>query len=352
MKRNIYVAALFVFMASVLTVVTLFLASDSMVHRRNAFLRQFPPHVLAEDDTFDVRFNSFYIAGGTAHTAYLGNTTSPSNLVEVNLDASNIKSITLQAKSIDTIRFWAPRIKVDSPFFYFADGTRPVIYRGTTSDWSICGKAFGNAYFVDFTLAGSSSILVRSVSSSTQEYVLGKEVDGMVPQFTPTLLQKQIDGRFCVDGMLHYDGNGRLVYVYYYRNQFIVADTSLNLVYRGKTIDTVSHAQIHIASIASKKMNTHTAPPLYVNKHSCTWNGLLFVNSGLLSRNEDRQLFLDSSVIDVYDLANGHYRFSFYIPGVNGKKMHDFAVFGNRLFVLIDTRVFTWKLEPFYFRNM
>jgi hypothetical protein len=54
-------------------------------------------------------------------------------------------------------------------------------------------------------------------------------------------------------------------------------------------------------------------------------------------------------VVDVYDLLDRTYKFSFYIPSYNGKKMHDFKVDGNRLIVLIDRMIIVYQLPQLFF---
>ncbi|MDO5968179.1 hypothetical protein Q4Q35_00010, partial [Flavivirga aquimarina] len=56
-----------------------------------------------------------------------------------------------------------------------------------------------------------------------------------------------------MDGTLQYNQQRQeLVYTYRYRNQYIVANDSLQLQRLGKTIDTISQAQIQVGTIASK----------------------------------------------------------------------------------------------------
>src|SRR5690606_40140677 len=44
----------------------------------------------------------------------------------------------------------------------------------------------------------------------------------------------------------------KIVYIYYYRNEYIMANENLELEFRGKTIDTVSIAQLDIGINKSK----------------------------------------------------------------------------------------------------
>jgi hypothetical protein len=351
MSKRIHILALSGLVIGVTIITILFFLSDDMIHRRNSFIRQFPPHPLTEGDTIDIKYNSYYLAGGTPHHFYLGNTTGPLHVLVLNATLTDSQHVLLQAKEIDTMKFWAARVRVDSPYFYLADGSVPVVFGGKVDKWIPSRYMYDSAFFVDYEPMSRWSFAMRSVSSKTMEYELGKmKADTPHVKIAFDLLQKQIDGKFCVDGMLHYNKNtSRLVYVYYYRNQFIVSDTNLNLEYRGKTIDTISRAQIKIATISSKNGRTHATPPLFVNKQSCVDGNLLLVNSALQAKNESREGFDNSSVIDVYNLQTGEYKFSFYIPKYSGKRMHDFKIFGDKLVVLIDKYVITYNLVRKYF---
>ena len=177
----------------------------------------------------------------------------------------------------------------------------------------------------------------------------------MNPQHTllkPELLVKQGEGLFSTDGMLLYDKSiSRLIYMYYYRNQFICMDTNLKLLYKGKTIDTISRAQIKVSKIKSGSENTFTlsVPPLVVNKKGSVYKGCLFVHSNIIAKNETKKAFDNASVIDVYNLKAGSYKFSFYLPDYNNTKMFDFAINGNTLIALYDHYIFVFELNDKYF---
>ena len=198
----------------------------------------------------------------------------------------------------------------------------------------------------------NTSFALRTFDPKLRQYVLAKDRTGFPHiAFAPGVLQKQTEGIFSTDGMLRYAPDlSSLIYVYHYRNQFICTDTNLNILYRGKTIDTITQAQIKVSEIESENKFTLSAPPLFVNKLSCTWKNWLFVNSALEAKNEMKNNFDVSSVIDVYDLRNGSYKFSFYIPDYGKKKIRAFAVNNNALIALYDNYIMTYNLNPHYFK--
>src|SRR5205814_1160866 len=112
-----------------------------------------------------------------------------------------------------------------------------------------------------------------------------------------------------------------------------------------KTIDTTSHARIKVSQIESKNMDTLSAPPVTVNKGGCVSGDYIFINSGLLSNNEEKKGFDRCSVIDVYNLKNGEYRFSFYLPDYDKKKISDFRVFNKTLVAIYDHFLYSYQLN-------
>jgi hypothetical protein len=315
MKKKKIITVVTLFLASVFVVVGLFLMSTDLKKDRNSFLRIFPSHPALERDTLNIRYNSYYIAGGTSHHLYLANYSAPLHLLVLNKSLQDTQHVHLNVENIMNEKFWSPRVKVDSPDFYLTDGSVPVIYKGKVNNWSAVKYSHDSTYFLDFVPFNSGSFAIKSLSNPENENILGK-ITGNPPrsQFTKEVLQKQIDGVFCTNGTMHFNNySNSLIYVYYYRNQFIVMDTNMHIRFKGNTIDTTRKANIKVATVSSTNTHTMAAPPLMVNKRSSASGNLLFVNSNLLAKNEAEDAFEHGTVIDVYNLINGNYKFSFYI---------------------------------------
>lgn len=342
------------FAGSITLVVVLMLMSGNLSKRPNSFLRALPPHPVIQMATFDVGFNSYYIAGASNKSFFLGNATAPLHVLRFDLSLSDSQSIKIEMdKYIDT-RFWSVKVRVDSPAFYMTDGTVPVILKGNVRDWKIDGKMTGGAYFVDIEPLGWNSFAIRSLSAKSHEYVLGREIPELERvEFKDGILEKQIDGQFCVDGMMEFDNEGeRLIYVYYYRNQFIVMDSLMNVQNRGRTIDTTSVAKLRVAKIRSDNSVTLASPPAMVNKHMSVYGNWLFVDSDLMARNESERDFRKVSVIDVYDVVTGTYQFSFYLAHFSGMKVSDFKVVKHRLIAVFGRHIVVFKMSPRYFAKL
>ncbi len=340
------------FAMSIAIVVILFIMSSEMKNKHNSFLRLFPSHPVLEGNSYDIKVNSYYIAGGTPHHIYLGNYLSPLRMLVLNTNLTDTQRVSMTVKGIMDQKFWAVRVNVDSPNFYLSDGAVPRIYKGNVCDWHADRFAHDQEYFLDLVPMNSNSFAIKSLGKLSNESILGKiTMDTPHFRFRKGLLQKQVDGVFCTDGMMHYDKElARLIYLYKYRNQFIVMDSNLNRLYLGTTIDTTSVAKIKVATIASTDSRTMASPPFMVNKRSAVYGTWLFVNSDLLAKNEHPKALEEADVIDVYDLITAKYQFSFYIFKYNRKeKLREFGVFGQALVALFDTHIQVFELRPRYF---
>lgn len=236
-------------------------------------------------------------------------------------------------------------IQIDSPFFYLMDGVKPVILRGSALDFHLNKQMNSTPYFTGGITLTKNSFAFRSVYNGIGNKLIkqGIMLDSLK---TTTLLEKQVDGMFCTDGeMVKVPGSSKMFYVYYYRNQFLCADSNLNLLYKGKTIDTISHAQIKVARIKSSGQITMAAPPLIVNKRACANEKYLFVQSALRANNETDYMIKNVSMIDVYAVKDGKYQFSFYLPDFRGHKVRDFKVYGQSLYALYDHYLYKYQIN-------
>jgi hypothetical protein len=370
MKKNLILLIVSCAIMSILIVWVLFMLSQDFVHQNNNFVRLFPPHPVVLMKSIDIsesslgksidsmeidsKNNYYYIAGITSNRIYVGNSGAPLHLLSTDLSLTKTDHIRILTYNFDNRRFRSIRVAVDSPLFYVMDGAAPAILRGSTRNWKASRYMYDSAYFSECVPLNGASFALRSVSSQSNENVLAKEtLEKPHIKFASNILEKQVDGLFCTDGILHYSADmNRLIYIYYYRNQFICMDTSLNVIYKGKTIDTVSQVKIKVAKISSDKAITLAAPPYTVNKQSCVSGDKLFVNSTMLAKNEVKASFDQGSVIDVYDLKNGgSYEFSFYLYDHNSQKLQSFKVKNGVLAAIYGRHVVMYKMVDRYFKK-
>ncbi len=150
----------------------------------------------------------------------------------------------------------------------------------------------------------------------------------------PKILEKQIDGKFCTDGKLLFNRMlSGVIYVYYYRNQWMFVDTTLTLIKRYPTIDTVSHARISVSPIKSEHSESLSSPARITNQFMTTSDSMLLIQSLLKADNENSTIVKNYSAVDVYHLPDGKYIGSFYIPYSKGDALREFYLMGKILIV-------------------
>jgi len=333
-------------------VTVLFAFSEDIVHRNNSFIRRYPHHPVTKMKALDIKFNSYYIAGAAGDKFFLGNVTAPLHLLSVSTSLEDTTHIRLKIDSSEKGEFQSIKVKIKEPYFYILDGTVPIILRGKIGEWIATPYMDGDAFFSLAEPMESNSFAIRARSSASNENVLGivHIKDTIAVKLSHHLLEKQLDGIFDTDGMLSYNKDlKKLVYVYFYRNEFIVTDENLNLDFRGKTIDTVSKAQLEIAKIKSRNKSTLGSQALWVNKQSFSSGNYLFLVSDRLGKYEPEDMLKEASIIDVYNLANNTYEFSFYLYDHNLEKLNHFQVFNDVMVGILGNFLVTYKLKPEYF---
>lgn len=317
------------------------------------FSRNFIPSPLLSSKAYDLDYNSFYIAGVSDSHLYLGNYTAPLHVLVFNLAMEEKKDWLLSLPGIKTWR--GPiEIKVDSPYFHIFNGVEPFVYRGILSSNNVMTLAKNDSVFFKTAepLEGGSYIFKAESAVNHEDVILKRDFGNKIISIHNNILEKQIDGLFCTDGMLHYSkGFGSIVYVYYYRNEFILADTNFVEITRVHTIDTISKARLKVGSFNHGKTKTLAAPPFIVNRRSSVYGNKLFVQSNVRANNEKPLVFKNNPVIDVYDLRRRNYIFSFYVPQYQGIQMNSFRVRKSTIVAIYDRYLLVYTLHPQAFSN-
>jgi uncharacterized membrane protein YphA (DoxX/SURF4 family) len=345
-SRLVYFGVFTTAVVSTGIVILFFNLSQEISNTRNNFIRRFPGNATKVNE-INLNFSSFYFAGGTDKSIYLGNYTAPLLVTKLDLLLKNKTKFTIKPNRVN-YPFQSVQVRVLPPNFYLIDGSVPIIFKGKINDWKAYVKWNGSTTFSHYQLMDSTTLAVRSNNTSSGESELGtlKFTENAKISFNTNLLQKQIDGIFDVDGSLHFDiKSQKLIYVYLYRNQFIVANRYLNLNYRGKTIDTISKAQIKVVNVKSTNETKLSTPPLVVNKSSSVYKNLLFVNSALLGKYEPQEMWSEASIIDIYNIDSNTYEGSFYVYNIQKSKLKNFFVVNDNFYGFIDKYLVHYKLS-------
>ena len=325
-----------VMLLSISIIVCLFLLSEDIMQKENPFIRRFPQGTAAKVARIDLKNMSYYVAGAEKGKIYLANRLAPLQILEIDSDLKNEKHYTIQLDRED-FKFKAVEVRISPPYFYVFDGTVPVIYRGLISDWKanvIIEKKF---YFSDIVFMNPELIAFRTQKPPTGENILGiaKRNDSLEIKYNPLVLQKQMDGIFDTDGTMQYSAAlHKLIYTYYYRNQYIITNENLVVVHRGNTIDTTTKAKLKVVKMKQSGDIKLGAPPYMVNRHTTISKNLLFVNSLLRAKYEGNDVWKHATVVDVYDIAKQTYVLSFYVYDEEGFRMKNFFATDTAMYII------------------
>lgn len=155
------------------------------------------------------------------------------------------------------------------------------------------------------------------------------------------------DGGMSTDGSLAYDtASKKLIYTYFYTNQFFCFDTSLHKTRTGHTIDTSSHFRFQLSDATARNEHVLTSqgPDLMVNNTSFVYKGKLFVHSLLKGDHEADGKFGNNTAIDKYDVNTNQYQGSFYLP-VHADKVRRIHIFNNRMVIECRDYIYSYTID-------
>src|SRR5690606_13370232 len=174
-------------------------------------------------DAISLNKKAYYFAGHDEDTIYLGNYKAPTELIKITLPTLHTIYINIQLEKEDSIQpHKSYTVDVQPPYFYFMEGTVPFLKRGELNNWQPKRFMYDSTYFVSAVPMGKKRMALKSISRKTREYALALEQDNDPNiELRYDILEKQIDGVFCTDGQMLFNKElSKLIYIYYYRNQF------------------------------------------------------------------------------------------------------------------------------------
>lgn len=336
MNNRILIRLTLLVLGSVLVITGLFLFSEDIMQKENPFIRRFPQASAAKVGSIDLRNTSYYVAGTNKNKIYLANRLAPLQILEIDSNLKSKKKYTIQLDR-ENFNFKAVEIRINAPYFYVIDGTVPVIYRGLISDWKAKVISENRFYFSDIVFINEKQAVFRTQNPRTVENIVGvsNSYERKDVKYNPQVLQKQLDGIFDTDGTLQYSTTlHKLIYTYYYRNQYIITNESLVVEHRGNTIDTTTKAKLKVVKIKQSGDTKLGAPPYMVNSRTTVWGNLLFVNSLLRGKYEGSKVWKYATVVDVYDISKQTYVLSFYVYDEEGFRMQNFLASDSALYII------------------
>ncbi|MDQ8141478.1 MauE/DoxX family redox-associated membrane protein [Chryseobacterium sp. CFS15] len=328
-----------------ISLVLLYQRSEYMLVKENNFTRRLLKHPFDLEKKYNLELDSYYFAGSSEDSIYLGNSNTPFVYYSIDAKLNYLKQHPVIPDQFN-FEFKSPRIKVTHPNFYFFDGTVPVIYHGIVGKEKMRTISFQQSYFLQLQPMRKDHFAMIGYSKKEDIQSLGLLSTGSYPSslLKPNLLEKINDGIFDTDGKLLFDETAeKLVYVYNYRNQFIVADQQLEHSHTFQTIDNLQFQKLEVTHLSdgSKKMKN---PSTTVNKNAFVYKGVLFIGSPRMGKSEDKKQWKKSISIDMYAISEQKYLGSFYLPKISESSMTGLMVSNNTLFTIIGNELIRYRL--------
>lgn len=344
-KILLMLATLVIF--GVAAVTLLFAFSEKKMHRNNAFQRRYLHNPIKNNDTLELRYNSYYFAGEARDYLFLGNLTAPKHLLQVSKNLKDTTSIKIDLPKSD-IPYKYPRVRIIDSIFFLFDGTVPIIHTGNIKNWIVTNTVKPLAYFTFAEPSANNSLIIRTVSNTTGNNIIGTILLDSVPevQLKPDILKGDLDGYFDRDGQLFFNKQlQKMLYMYYYKNEFLVMGPGLEEIQIQNTIDTIKKPQIDVKELRSTQEIKLGGKSVRVNGLSATYGNYLFVHSNRLGRYESDEILDYAAIIDIYSIPNKSYEFSFYMYHNPKEKLLSFWVNGRTIYALIGTKLYSYHIK-------
>lgn len=321
---------------SILLVIILFISSENIIKRENNFTRRFLLHPVLEDKFKTLDHEQYYFAGSYGNNLYLGNRSYPQRITVADYNLNVVGQMKIIPDSLNHT-FRNLRLQIMFPYYFLYDGTVPVIYRGKIGSQNAKTISYNDAYFNQMIALDSARFALRTMNRNTRQLSIALLDIHKEPKIRlfDSILEKQTDGVFDSDGQLAVSDNPRrLMYVYTYRNQFIMVNHHFQVERKLHTIDTTSMAKIQVTSMSDGR-HKMSAPPLKVNQNIASVGNLAFIQSELKGKFESAEEWKKAKVIDIYRTDQQEYLGSFFIYNRRKKIMSDYEMTAPYLFVII-----------------
>lgn len=341
MKRPILLIIGLLFL-SMLVMGLMFIFSEPDVSGHGGFTRNYIANPIHSADTIDLHYDSWYIAGQTGTTLFLGNVVAPLRVISIDLGTKDTSHFSITLDNHEKIGLGEVRLRVDASRIFLYDGTAPVIFGGDLAQKVVRRMPIRAPYFMEAEPMSDDRFAFRSILKN-------RVADLMYADTTESavcgILTRQVDGLLCTAGMMSFDHqSNELVYVYFYRNEIIVMDSCMRYKRSFHTIDTITTAKISVASMSDKSRTVFSSPPLLVNRQSSVFNNVLVVNSKIPADNDERSKLSYGCDFDFYDIGSGKYQYSVYVAHLNDQEARFHRLVNNRLVVLYERQLIIYEL--------
>ncbi len=331
-------------------VALLFAFSEKKMHRNNAFQRRYMPHPISVQEVYDLKYNSWYIAGINSGNVYLGNVTAPLKVLIIDTLLRKADTIEIQLDNMH-LPYKSVTVAVGETDFFVSDGTVPIILHGFKKDW-MATTFYKGRYFTAATPLDSLRLSIRLANARTLKNSIAiiKNGDTLENNTLPGYELPAVgDGIFESDGQLLWNEQlQKIVYTYFYSNRYYVVTPSLETVEQ-HTIDTVTSPSLEILSSKILGQDKLKGNASTINQYAATYGDYLFIKSKRLGKYEPKDMLKEASIIDVYNIIKDEYLFSFYLYHQDDKKLTAFYVVKNTLYAIMEDRLVKYQLDSKFF---
>ncbi|PYF74565.1 hypothetical protein B0O44_10310 [Pedobacter nutrimenti] len=334
-----------------IVIILVFLFSDEN-NAKNGFERNIKALDFSVIKTIDLPSKSLLFSQNFGDSYYLQDYSNPVFLFSIDNNLSKLRSVNLKLPLLN-IKNGGNIAFIDTSI-YVTDGLNNVLdiyYLGTARNKH---TRLTNKWLDQLNPLSPRTLVAREVviqNNAPKRRITKIEISK--PHLSTIFeLDEKADEYFSNDGLLKYDkSSSKLIYTHFYKGEFLCLDTNLQIIYRGKTIDTIRTAKMKLARTIKEegqKVNTKVTqanPPKIVNRNYTISKGFIFIMSGLKSDNEDYYGFRNNQIIDVYKLSTGKYIYSFYLPKYKGYKLRDIRITGVKILGLYDKVLVIYTLK-------
>lgn len=305
-------------MISTAIVVLLFISSEHIMKRENPFTRRFLPHPVTDNQGVELPYNSYYIAGIHNDEIYLGNRSAPLHGLSVNAQSTVAETIALKLEDVSKYPFQSIKWRTSGDSILLHDSSLGLFYKGSMAKKILVHKAsVSPGSYSSITTINNNKIVLRAFNSKKNNVTLGmfNSKSGTI-NIQEALLDEegQPQDLFSNDGILLYNEHlDKIIYVFYYKNKSFIFDSELTNRQVLKTIDTISRPNFKIEYLKQRQELKMSEKPVYVNKAAATAGNYLFILSDRMGKNERREMYAQADIIDVYDVRDLTYSYSFYM---------------------------------------
>lgn len=327
-------------------VLFLFFRSNSPYNPTDNFIRLTPPHSLTLVKRIQLAAGNYYFAGTTGNSLYLIAANLPLQIQKVDTNFSRVTLINLRLPDSTNLYAAHTCVTAYNEVLLF-DGFKPAVMKTTLPDTEMTIHFLKKDYYLKAIPLAANSFIFQKYDSLLEQNIFIKynpdRGEFLSYRYAP---DKGSDGVFSLDGMLRYDPlSNKLLYVYFYKNQFDCLDTNLNKLYMGKTIDSNKTAKVYIIKSNEGGTGAITASSTQVNKGSWIADNRLYVHSLIAGKNENPAMMKSYDMIDIYAVSTGEYIQSLAAEKYKEQNLNGFIVIADHFYGLYKNHLVDYTIK-------